>query len=57
MKSKTKQILNILQILFWIIFIGLCIEAGGIAFNTFMTLAINPNSVHNFWEGADLATL
>ena len=57
-KITTNQILKVLQILSWIIFIGLCIEAGGTAFNTFMTLAINPDGVTNFWEGSDyLASL
>jgi len=50
-KITTKQILKVLQILSWIIFIGLCIEAGGIAVNTFITLFINPLGVENFWEG------
>lgn len=50
-KITTNQILKVLQILSWIIFIGLCIEAGGIAVNTFITLFINPLGVENFWEG------
>lgn len=50
-KITTNQILKVLQILSWIIFIGLCIEAGGIAVNTFITLFINPLGVKNFWEG------
>ena len=52
-KITTYQILKVLQVLSWIIFIGLCIEAGGIAVNTFITLAINPLGAENFWEGAD----
>ena len=52
-KITTNQILKVLQILSWIIFIGLCIEAGGIAVNTLITLFINPLGVENFWEGAD----
>ena len=52
-KITTSQILKVLEILSWIIFIGLCIEAGGIAVNTFITLAINPLGANNFWEGAD----
>ncbi len=52
-KITTNQILKVLQILSWIIFIGLCIEAGGIAVNTFIVLFINPLGVENFWEGAD----
>lgn len=49
----TNQILKVLEILSWIIFIGLCVEAGAIAFNMFFTLVINPKSVENFWEGRD----
>lgn len=50
-KITTNQTLKVLQILSWIIFIGLCIEAGGIAVNTIITLVINPHGVENFWEG------
>ena len=50
-KITTNQILKVLQILSWIIFIGLCIEAGGITVNTFISLFINPLGVENFWEG------
>lgn len=52
-KITTSQILKVLEILSWIIFIGLCIEAGSIAVNAFITLAITPNGAGNFWEGAD----
>lgn len=50
-RITTNQILKVLQILSWIIFIGLCIEAGGITVNTIITLFINPLGVENFWEG------
>ncbi len=56
-KISTKQILNLLYILAWILFIGLCIEAGGIIFNTFFTLVINPICANNFWEGSDMSNL
>jgi hypothetical protein len=52
-KITTNQILKGLQILSWIIFIGLCIEAAAIAVNTFISLFINPLGANNFWEGAD----
>lgn len=52
-KITTNQILKVLQILSWIIFIGLCIEAGGIVVNTIITLFINPLGVGNLGEGAD----
>ena len=52
-KITTSQILKVLKILSWIIFIGLCVEAGAIAVTSFITLAINPLAANNFWEGAD----
>lgn len=52
-KITTNQVLKVLQILSWIIFIGLCIEAGAIAVNTIITLFINPSGVENFWEGKE----
>lgn len=52
-KITTNQILKILQILSWIIFIGLCIQAGGTVVNTIITLFINPLGAGNFWEGAN----
>lgn len=53
LKITTNQLLKVLQVLSWIIFIGLCIEAGAIAVNTVISLFINPLGVKNFWEGAD----
>ncbi|RTY88572.1 DUF2975 domain-containing protein [Flavobacterium sp. GT3R68] len=40
-KISTKQILNVLYILSWIIFIGLCIEAGSLILNPFLSLLFN----------------
>jgi len=48
-KITTKQILKVLQILSWIIFIGLCVEAGGIAVNTIITIFRQPSVPENFW--------
>jgi hypothetical protein len=56
-KITIKQMLKILHILSWIIFIGLCIEAGGILFNAFFTLVINPIAAKNFWQEVDLSSL
>lgn len=56
-KITSKQILMGLYILAWIIFIGLGIEAGGILFNTFYTLAINAEGAQNLWKKADLSAL
>jgi hypothetical protein len=57
MKPKTKQVLKVLHVLSWIIFIGVCIEAGGSIFSAFYTLVINPVNAATFWEGNDLSGL
>jgi hypothetical protein len=56
-KITTKQMLNVLHVISWIIFIGLCINAGGILFNAFYTLIVNPIAAVNFWQGIDLSGL
>jgi hypothetical protein len=52
----TKQILHILLILSWILFIGLGIEAGGFIVNAFFALA-NPSVVTRLWQQVDLSDL
>lgn len=52
-KTTTTHILKALQILSWIIFIGLCIEAGNIILSTIIMLIIKPTTSVYFWEGAD----
>lgn len=56
-KIGTKQMLKLLYVLSWIIFIGVCIEAGGFIFNTFYALVLNPIGAENFWNGLDLSSL
>jgi hypothetical protein len=56
-RITTNQTLMILYVLAWIIFVGVCIEAGGIIFNAFYVLVINPAGAHKFWEGIDLSGL
>ncbi len=57
MEITTKQILKILYVLSWIIFVGVCIEAGGFIFNTIFTLAINSVDAKHFWPGIDFSAL
>src|SRR5690606_3763025 len=56
-RITTTQVLKVQEILSWIIFIGLCIDAGGLLVNTFFTLFINPDAVAHFWTGGDYLTL
>ena len=56
-RITSKQILFVLYILAWIIFIGLCMEAGGILFNAFYTMFYNPVGAGFFWNKMDLSGL
>jgi hypothetical protein len=56
-KISTKQMLKILHVIAWILFIGLSIEAGGIIFNAFFTLLLNPVGARHFWQEIDLSDL
>src|ERR1700709_1337741 len=55
-KITTAQMLKILYVLSWIIFIGICIEAGGFITNAFFVL-INPGMVKHLWQQVDLSNL
>ncbi len=55
-KISSNQVLKVLHILSWVIFLGLCVEAGGILFNAAYAL-YNPVAAKNFWNGADLSAL
>lgn len=57
MKTKNDKILLWLQILSWVIFISLCIQAGGFIFNTLFVLLINPIGSRKFWTGINLSNL
>lgn len=55
-KITTTQVLKVLQVLSWVLFIGLCIEAGGILFNACYASFFNPKVSAHFW-GMDLSGL
>lgn len=56
-KIGTNQILNVLHILSWIIFVGLCIEVGAIIFNSGYSLIKGSFNTNGYWNGADLLPL
>lgn len=56
-KIGTKQILQVLYVLSWIIFIGLCIEAGGFIVNAIVTLTFDEAKAGKFWQLIDLSNL
>jgi hypothetical protein len=57
MTIRTEQWLKALNILSWLTFIKLCIQAGGYLFNTIYVLAINEIGAHKFWNKIDLSSL
>ncbi|MFT3911662.1 MAG: DUF2975 domain-containing protein [Ferruginibacter sp.] len=57
MKSKTKTILAIMHVLFWIIFIGCCIKTGSILYSFFVSLFINPVAAKNLYMELNLSDL
>ena len=57
MKISTKQMLAILLIISWVIFVGVCVEAGGFICNSFFTLVLNPVGARHFWQEVNLTNL
>lgn len=57
MQITSKQILNVLNVLSWIIFIGICVRAGAYICNALFLINGNPFGGHYFWDGADLSGL
>jgi len=56
-KISTQQILKILYVFSWVIFIGVCIEAGGIVFNAIFSLVLRPDHAQFLWKEVDLTNL
>jgi hypothetical protein len=56
-RISTGTILKILYILSWIVFVGVCIEAGGFIFNGLFSLILNPADAKYFWKEVDLSDL
>ena len=57
MNIKTDFFLKTLYVIAWIIFVGLCINAGGLIVNSYVTLFINPEASAKFWGGMELYPL
>ncbi len=56
MTKKNDFILKVLNVVSWIIFIGLCIEAGALIFNFIFTL-FKPIATHNIYKGLNLSEM
>ena len=56
MKTKTEKILDVLNVLTWIVFIGLLIQTGAILISYGISL-FNPEAAGNLYTGMDLSSL
>ena len=56
MTKKNDFILKALNVVSWIIFVGLCIEAGALIFNFALTL-FKPIATHNIYNGLNLSEI
>lgn len=54
---STEQILKILYNLSWILFIGICVEAGVFIFNAIFPLVLNPIDIDQLWLQVILSSL
>jgi len=56
MQSGTKSILTILNVIFWVVFIGLLVKTGALVLSLGLTI-FNPSAAKNFYYGIDLSEL
>ena len=54
---KINRIFNIMNVVSWIVFIGLCIKAGAIIIVSILSLFVNKNATENLYLGIDLSNL
>jgi len=57
MATRTSFILKAMNVIFWVIFIGLCIKTGSILYSYFVSMAINPIAAQNLYMGLNLSGL
>ncbi|GAA4376603.1 DUF2975 domain-containing protein [Hymenobacter koreensis] len=57
MKPQSTFVLNLMHGVFWVVFIGLCIQTGAILISFFVSLFINPSGAQDLYMGLDLSEL
>lgn len=55
--TRTRLILNVVHVLAWVVFIGLCIKTGAILWSFSVSLFMNPEGAKNLYMGLDLSGL
>lgn len=57
MSATSSFILKAMNVIFWIIFIGLCIQTGALLISFFVSLFVNPEGAKNMYMGLNLSGL
>ncbi len=57
MTTFNSTLLKVMNVIFWIVFIGLCIKTGAILISFLVTLFVNPDGAKNLYLGLDLFEL
>lgn len=57
MSRKSDFIFKTLNVISWVIFVGLCVQAGGFITNAFFTLLLDPVGASKFWVEVDLSAV
>ncbi|MBT2557423.1 DUF2975 domain-containing protein [Hymenobacter sp. ISL-91] len=57
MKLKSTFVLQLMHGVFWVVFIGFCIQAGTLLIAFFVSLFIKPTGAHDLYMGLDLSEL
>lgn len=57
MKTNTKQVLSILKVISWVLFIGICIKTGALLTSFFISLYVNAEAAKDLYLGFNLSDL
>lgn len=57
METKTDAVFNVVNVLFWVIFIGLCIKTGALLLSFIVSLFFEPQGARDIYLGLDLYEL
>ena len=57
MSTKTDYIFKALNVVSWILFVGLCVQAGGFIANTFFSVWLGSVAASKYWVEVDLSAV
>lgn len=57
MKTKSTYVLKILDVIAWVVFLGLCIKAGALLYSFYVSMHLNEIAAKNLYMGLNLFEL